>query len=412
MIGDVLIVDGRIAQIGSNLKSQVRMIEANGKWLFPAFCDPHVHFRTPGQTEKEDLESGCNAALAGGFTSVIQMPNTKPVVDTPALVHELTRDEPLELRVMAAVTKGIMSRDLTDLSSLLKAGAAGFSNDGQPIWTSELMASALEFSKKSGAKIADHAEYKSFHQNGPVRLGPVSKKLNVPGWDPSREWEMVERDIRIAHDTGGYLHICHVSTTRSVEAIRKAKSEGVNVTAEVTPHHLTLTSENVIEFGSNAKMNPPLGDELDRHALVEALSDGTLDCIATDHAPHTVDDKAKGIQDSPFGVTGLETSFPVCYTKLVKPGLITLNRLIDAISISPRRIFGLDRIGLFEGSRADMVLVDVDDNWNIDVRKFMSKGRNCPFDGMKVNGKILWTMYRGKLAYENPESKDGNTNAQ
>jgi dihydroorotase len=325
------------------------------------------------------------------------MPNTCPVVDSPDLVRELTRDHPIELRVMAAVTKGSCSKELNDLGPVVDAGAVGLSDDGQPVSDARFMRRALEFSALRGVPVASHCEDKSVGVQGSVRSGNVAEILDVSGWDPAREWAMVERDIALAEETGGHVHICHVSTARSVEAIRSAKSKGLNISAEVTPHHLTLTADAVLDIGANAKMNPPLGDPEDRDALVEALATGAIDCIATDHAPHTRKEKSQGLLRSPFGVIGLETSFAVCYTELVRSDRITLERLIDAMAIQPRRIFKLEGVALAEGSRADMVLVDLDREWTVDPEMFQSKGRNCPFAGRRVAGKVLWTMYRGIL---------------
>jgi dihydroorotase len=326
------------------------------------------------------------------------MPNTSPVIDTPDLVKFLTRDMPLELRVLPAVTKGLKSKELTDLQALLKAGAVGFTDDGMPVSDENLMRSALQFSKESNIPITQHAEDLTIGARGAVRSGPVAEKLGVPGWDPAREYSMVERDICLARETGGHLHVCHLSTRRSVELIRDAKARGIHVTCEVTPHHLTLTVDDVPHMGCNAKMNPPLGDFEDREALIEGLRDGTIDCIATDHAPHTRADKNKGLNEAAYGVIGLETAFPVCYTRLATEKRIGLGRLIDALSHRAREIYHLEKIGLFEGSRADLALIDLDSQWTIDSGAFMSKARNCPFDTWNVNGRVIWTMYRGIIS--------------
>ena len=397
--GDVLIAGGVIERVGGEISGEITAIDAGGRALFPAFCDPHVHFRTPGFTEKEDLNTGCRAALAGGFTSVIQMPNTKPAIDSPALVKDLTRAEPIELWVMGAVTRGLNSEDLTDFDSLVDAGAVGLTDDGKPVGDKRFMRAALEFSKTRGIPIASHAEDKSIGMQGAVRAGTISEVLAVPGWEAAREWAMVERDIALAQETGGKLHLCHLSSRKSVELVREAKSRGLDVTAEVTPHHLALVAESVLELGADAKMNPPLGELSDREALIQGLADGTIDCVATDHAPHTPKEKSLGLERAPFGVIGLETSFPVCFSNLVLTGRISLARLIDAMSVKPREIFGLrtGRVGLFEGSPADLVLVDLNREWTVDPQLFQSKGRNCPFRGMKLSGRIIWTMHKGRM---------------
>jgi len=402
VIGAIAVADGRIVGIGPDTVAEEHegAIDAGGCCLFPAFCDPHVHFRTPGETEKEDLESGSRAALAGGFTSVIQMPNTNPVVDTPELVRDLTRDDPIELRVLAAVTYGSQSRELTDFASLLDAGAVGFTDDGQPVSVPVFMKAALEFGCERDVPITSHAEEPTIGLRGIVRAGTIADSMGVPGWNPRRESAMVERDAVLARRTGGHVHIAHVSTRGAVEIIRKAKSGGIRVTAEVTPHHLSLTVSDVPDIGADAKMNPPLGTEDDRRALIEGLADGTIDCIATDHAPHTPREKSQKLERAPFGVIGLETSFAVAYTRLVRPGAIGLARLVDAMSRIPREIYHLEPVALKIGSRADLVLVDLEKSWTVEPGKFQSRARNCPFKGMELYGKVLWTMYRGRILWE------------
>lgn len=401
--GDVLIEGSLIKSIGENLSPDqggLEVIEAEGRHLFPAFCDPHVHFRTPGQTEKEDIESGSRAALAGGFTTVIQMPNTDPAVDKPEIVRDLTRDEPIELRVMGAITVGTRSRELVDMKPLLEAGAVGFTDDGEPVIEPVFMRAALKFSRKNGIPIASHAENPTIGLRGIIREGIISDTMDIPGWNAQRETTMVERDCDFANRLDAQLHICHVSVKQSLDIIRQAKDEGVEVTAEVTPHHLALTVEIVPDLLANAKMNPPLGTDEDRWALMEGFKDGTIDCIATDHAPHTPEEKLKDLEKAPYGVIGLETSFSVCYTELIKKGNLPLTRLIDGMVHKPRDIFHLERIGLFEGSRADLVLVDLDREWEVDPEKFESKAENCPFSYRRLYGKVLWTMYRGEIAWQ------------
>lgn len=400
--GSVLVKDGKISGVGPDVVpvGEMEIIEGEGKYLFPGFCDPHVHFRTPGQTEKEDVESGSRAALAGGFTTVIQMPNTVPVVDKPELIRELTADEPVELKVMGAVTYGSESRELTDFAALIDAGAVGLTDDGEAIAVPVFMKAALQFSEEKGIPVASHAEEPTFGLKGVVRPGLIADSLGVPGWNPGRESSMVERDIGLAVENGGHVHFCHVSVDQSVEFIRKAKQEKVDVTAEVTPHHLSLTVNDVPTLGADGKMNPPLGTEKDRDILIEALADGTIDCIATDHAPHTPEEKSRSLDRAPFGVIGLETSFSVVYTDLVKTGKVGLDRVVEAMSSVPRGIYNLEQVGLFKGSRADLVLVDFEKAWKVDPDKFESKARNCPFAGRELFGKVLLTMYRGKILWK------------
>lgn len=401
--GDVLIENGYISRIGEGLSADengVEEVDAGGKHLFPAFCDPHVHFRTPGQEEKEDLKSGSRAALAGGFTTVIQMPNTNPAVDTFEIVEMLTRDEPIELRVMGAITVGTKSRELVEMEPLFEAGAVGFTDDGEPVIEPVFMRAALDFGKQHGVPVASHAENPTIGLRGIIREGIISDTMGVPGWNAQRESTMIDRDCNLAGRIGAQLHIYHVSVKQSVDIIRQAKADGVNVTAEITPHHLALTVDIVPDLLANAKMNPPLGTDEDRWALIEGFKDGTIDCIATDHAPHTPEEKLRDLAKAPYGVIGLETSFGVCFTELVKKGNLPLSRLIDGMSIRPREIFKLEKIGLFEGSRADLVLVDLDREWVVDPDKFESKSQNCPFVYRNLYGKVLWTMYRGEIAWK------------
>lgn len=398
-LGSLLIVDGIVEEINPKSLNNCRIIDVQGNYLFPGFCDPHVHFRTPGQTHKEDLHSGSKAALAGGYTTVVQMPNTEPPLDQPDLVRKLTRSSPIELRVIAAVTNGCRGENISDWKSLTNSGAVGLSDDGRPVFNNDFIIQALLFSQKTGIPIASHCEDFSYGVQGPVRSGIIAEKLKLDGWDPHREWEMVRRHAAYASETGGHLHVCHVSTSQSVEIIRQAKRDGIRITSEVTPHHLLLTSDSVLERGADAKMNPPLGDDRDRNALMDAFREGVIDCIATDHAPHTIEEKSKGLVHAPYGVIGLETAFAVCYSKLVCQSLIPLERLIEALTDKPREIFGLERVGIFRGSRADLTCVDTKAEWIIEPERFYSKGRNCPFAGWKVRGRVNWTMYMGQIIF-------------
>jgi len=327
------------------------------------------------------------------------MPNTNPVIDTPELVRSITRNSPIDTYVLAAITEASGAKVMNDLKSLQEAGAPGFTDDGRPVTDPEFMKKALEFSAETGCMIASHSEDFSVGEFGAIRPGEIADELGVRGWAPERESNMVGRDCQLAIETGGHLQVCHISATQSVEFVRKAKSEGVNVTAEVTPHHLVLTVDAVIEFGTNAKMNPPLGIEKDRQVLIEALKDGTIDCVATDHAPHSPEEKFVDLGKAPYGVIGLETSFPVCYTHLVKTGRLSLSRLIEAMAIRPREIYSLPKIGIYEKSPADLTLADLENDYVIDQERFYSKSRNCPFAGETVLGKILMTFHNGIIQY-------------
>jgi len=400
-MGSVYIEDGKIVDVGGELEIEgVEVVDVGGKYIFPAFCDPHVHFRTPGQTHKEDLESGSRAALAGGFTSVIQMPNTNPTIDTAELVGQVTRDEPIELKVMGAVTFGLDGRELTEFQALKDAGAVSLTDDGQPVNEMVFMQAAVRFSAESGIPVASHAEDQSIGLSGVVRIGQMAESLGVPGWNPQREAMMVKRDCLLSKKLGGKVHICHVSVADSVEYLRTSREKGYEVTSEVTPHHLLLSVDDVGDLGENGKMNPPLGVEKDREVLLQALSDGVIDCIATDHAPHTPEEKSQGLMRSPFGVIGLETSFSVMFSEFVLKEKLGLDRLIDAMTSSPRRIFGLEPVGLVKGSGADLVIVDPDMKWTVDPEKFESKSRNCPFAGMELTGRVVKTIRKGEILWE------------
>jgi dihydroorotase len=356
--------------------------------VFPGFIDAHVHFRDPGQLEKETFETGCHAAIAGGFTTVIQMPNTSPPLSTPELVRKYTKNNPIKTRVMASITVNREGKELNYFQSLSDAGAIAFTDDGSPVIDDEIMARALELSKSLGKRIVSHAEEKTLSADGIIIEGDIAEKLGVKSINHKAESSMVKRDIELARKTGGLLHICHVSTRESVELIEKARKDGINITTEVTPHHLLLNHEAVLEKGSNAKMNPPLGYEDDRLALISALNRGIIDIIATDHAPHTPQEKSLGLEKAPFGVIGLETAFPVLYTKLVLDDFITLGTLIRCLTIAPARCFNLGGGFITAGSPADLVLIDLNDEFTIDPSKFRSKARNTPFDNMRVRGKI------------------------
>lgn len=400
-IGDILILDGKISSVGvvdSSIKPD-KIIDASNLCVFPGLIDVHVHFRDPGFTHKEDFKSGSSAALAGGFTSVIQMPNTNPPLSTAELVAEYTRNEPVRSYVAAAVTSDRAGKQINNLESLHKAGAAAFSDDGSPVHDDSIMADALVKSKQLGLRIMSHAENLELVRGGAIVRGAVADELGLAGIERDAESSMVERDIQLAALHQGLLHICHVSTKKSVELIRQAKSDGVNITAEVTPHHLLLNHKAVLQYGSNAKMNPPLAYEEDRQACINGLKDGTLDIIATDHAPHSKEEKSQSVSDAPFGIIGLETSFALMYTHLVKIGELTLTQLIERMSLHPSRIFNLPGGSITAGNPADLTIVDLNGEYTIDARKFHSKSANTPFDNWNVHGKIKWTIIDGEIRF-------------
>jgi dihydroorotase len=399
--GDILVLDGVIHSVGivdSTIKPD-KIIDASNLCVFPGLIDVHVHFRDPGFTHKEDFKSGSSAALAGGFTSAIQMPNTNPPLSTAELVSEYTRNEPVRSYVAAAVTSDRAGKQINDLETLYNAGAAAFSDDGSPVHDDSIMADALIKSKQLGLRIMSHAENLELVKGGAIVKGEVADELGLAGIERDAESSMVERDIQLAAKTQGLLHICHVSIKKSVELIRKAKSDGVNITAEVTPHHLLLNHKAVLKYGSNAKMNPPLAYEEDRLACVDGLKDGTLDIIATDHAPHSKEEKSQSVSDAPFGIIGLETSFALMYTHFVKTGELTLMQLIERMSLLPSRIFNLPGGSITAGNPADLTIVDLNGEYTIDAGKFHSKSANTPFGNWNVQGRVKWTIVDGEIRF-------------
>ncbi|HYE77263.1 MAG TPA: dihydroorotase, partial [bacterium] len=353
-------------------------------------------FRTPGQTHKETFWSGMRAALAGGFTQVVQMPNTTPVIDDPAIVRQQTVAEPVRCHVAAAVTEGSRQERVVDMAKLVQAGAVAFTDDGRPVRWEHNIREALAWGAELGVPVFEHAEVMELSQGHPIHAGWVAEQLGIAGQPSAAEYLMVERDAALAAATGGHIHICHLSTWESVEILREYQARGHRVTGEVTPHHLLLTEEAVLQWGTGAKMNPPLRSRRDRAALVEALLDGTIACIATDHAPHTPEEKDRLLADAPFGVIGLETAFPVLYTHLVREGVMALPDLVAAMADKPARLLGLEGGRLTPGSPADLTLVDLDAAWVVDADDFESRSRNCPFIGWRLFGQVRRTMVGGK----------------
>jgi dihydroorotase len=399
--GDILIENAKFSQVGSVDSGIVpdREIDATGLHAFPGFIDCHVHFRDPGQTHKEDFESGSKAALAGGYTSVIQMPNTSPPLSTPELVEEYTRIEPIHSYVAASVTRDRMGIHLNDFDALINAGAVAFTDDGSPIADEDIMREALMKSSQIGYKIMAHSENPELSWGGCIIEGDIAESLGVKGISRDAESSMVQRDIELTQNFWGYLHVCHVSTKKSVDLIREAKEDGVNVTCEVTPHHLLLNHETVLKWGADAKMNPPLAYEDDRIACVEGFLDGTLDIVVTDHAPHSIEEKAQGIEKAPFGVVGLETSFPLLYTWFVLSEKMCLIDLVDRMSYRPARLFNLPGGKLSPGEPADLVLYNLDFNYTINPSVFNSKSHNTPFRDWTVNGKPVFVIVDGRVRF-------------
>ncbi len=401
-ITDIIIINGTIDSIGSLPEDwDGQVIVADGWLVAPGLFDMHVHLREPGYEYKETVQSGGIAAAVGGFTGVACMPNTNPAIDNPSIV-QFVRDQaaglPVDVHPIPSVTRGRTGESLVDFSELVKAGATAFSDDGSPVDSASLMRRALEYVRMSDSVIIEHCEDCSLSGKGVMDEGEVSTRLGLPGWPSIAEDIALERNIRLAEFTGGRLHAAHVSTAASAELIRQAKARGVQITAEVTPHHLTLDSSLLKSFDSNYKVNPPLRTVEDVEALIEALADGTIDAIATDHAPHSRHEKEVELIHAPFGMLGLETALGVLLTKLVSTGRIGLDRLIDALSIAPRRILKLPQAKIESGMNANLTLINPNEKWTVDREHMVSKSKNTPFHGWELTGKVKGIVNR-KIAW-------------
>lgn len=367
----------------------------NNIYVFPAFCDVHVHFREPGFFYKETVRTGSLSAARGGYTDVCTMPNLKPVPDSieniKLQLDIIEKTAAIRVHPYAAITKGEMGQELVDFEALAPYCIA-FSDDGRGVQSEAMMRSAMLKAKKLNKIIAAHCEDNSLLDGGYIHKGEYAAKHGHKGISSESEWRQIERDLKLAKETGCKYHICHISTAESVELIRKAKAEGVDVTCETGPHYLVLSDKDLEEDG-RFKMNPPLRSERDRLALIEGIKDGTIDMIATDHAPHSQDEKSRGLQKSLMGVVGLETAFPVLYTYLVKEGIITLERLIELMAVNPRRRFGIEETD-------DVCVFALDSEYTVDPNKFMTMGRSTPFAGMRVFGKNLITVCGGKTVWQ------------
>lgn len=402
---DLLIAEGRVRQIARSIAGGGRVISAKGLWVVPGLIDMHVHLREPGRCDKEDIESGARAAVAGGFSAVASMANGDIPVDNEAAVgYVLARAREVGLcRVhpIGAVTRGLRGEELAEMALMAQAGAMAFSDDGMPVMSSRVMRRALEYSKMLRRPIISHCEDAALTKpDGVMNEGPAALRLGLKGMPGVAEEIMATRDIALARHTGGRLHIAHVSDLHTVEAIRRAKREGVRVTCEVTPHHLAVTDEALAGYSGRFKMNPPLRSGADVDAMIDALADGTIDAIASDHAPHTVDEKEDEITRVPFGVVGLETTLGVILTRLAHEGRVPVPRLIAAMTLAPARILGVNRGTLAPGADADLTLIDPDATWICDPREFASKARATPFEGWKMRGRAVMTLVGGRIVFE------------
>jgi dihydroorotase len=402
---DVRIDDGVIAALGDDVETnEHRVVDAAGLVLAPAFVDPHVHLRTPGREDEETIASGTEAAAAGGYCAILAMPNTDPVVDTAAtlgsLVESARRDAVVSVGFLAAITRGQQGEQLTDMGELADLGAVAFSDDGVPVSSAGLMRRALQYASTTGRPLALHCEESSLTRGAHVHDGLVAAELGIGGYPSIGESVMVERDLALAAHEEQPLHLLHLSAAESVAALRRAREHGVRATGEVTPHHLVLTDEAVRTLDPNVKMNPPLRAESDRAALIDALRDGTIEAIATDHAPHARHEKDVPFEAAPFGVTGLETAFAVLYTELVEPGIITLPTLLERMSAGPARIFGLRRPRIATGERANVVLIDPNGTTRVTENGFKSRSVNSWLLGRALRSRIAMTVATGALVHE------------
>ena len=402
---DLLVENGRISAVAGNFLSRGRtVIDLNDCYVFPGFADVHVHLREPGFSYKETVATGTAAAARGGYTVVGAMPNLNPVPDSPTHLSEqlaiIGRDARIRVIPYGAITVGQKGEEAADMAGMASRVIA-FSDDGRGVQSEDMMRSAMVQAKALGKIIAAHCEDNSLLDGGYIHKGVYAAAHGHRGICSESEWKPIERDLKLAAETGCAYHVCHISTKESVDLIRKAKAAGVNVTCETGPHYLTLCDEDLQEDG-RFKMNPPLRSRADREALIEGVIDGTVDMIATDHAPHSAEEKGKGLEKSAMGVVGLECAFPVLYTKLVKPGIITLEKLIQMMSTAPRRRFQLG-CELEIGAPADFTVFDLNREYIIDPAEFLSMGKATPFAGEKVSGRCLRTVYGGKTVWEETE---------
>ena len=402
-VADLRISDGKIAEIAENLEAYEgeEIIDASGKCVAPGLIDGHVHFRDPGFTYKEDIHTGALSAAAGGFTTVICMANTKPVVDnveTLKYVLDTGKNEKINVLQAGAVSVGFKGEEMTDFEELLANGATGLTDDGIPLKDENFVRRAMERAKELDVVLSFHEEDPAFITNNGVNRGKASEYFGIGGSPEDAEISLVKRDCELAKEIGAKINVQHISSGKAVDLVRQAKAAGANVYAEATPHHFTLTEEACIKHGTLAKMNPPLRTEEDRLAIIKGLQDGTIDMIATDHAPHSAEEKAKPITDAPSGIIGLETSLALGITSLVKPGHLSLVELIKKMSLNPAVIYGLDKGTLNIGKDADLVIFDTEKCWT--PERYYSKATNTPFTGAELTGEVVMTICGGEIAFK------------
>ena len=421
-VADVRIENDEIAEIGKNLKAKKtdRVIQAKGYYVMPGFIDMHVHFRDPGFEQKEDIYTGMAAAAHGGYITVLTMPNTKPVVDNADVVNyvhtKAASGHCIHVMQVGAVTKGQQGKELADIKGMVEAGIPAISEDGKSVMNAEVYREGMLEAAKYGIPVLAHCEDINMVNGGVMNADAKAKELDMPGITNSVEDVIIARDIVLSKETGAQLHLCHCSTADSVKMVKLAKEEGLKVSAEVCPHHFTLTSDDIKKFvpqiengiliphetdaDTNYKMNPPLRTGKDVEALKEGLRDGIMDVISTDHAPHTFDDKNTSMKKAPFGIVGLETAACLTYSELVLGGYLTPMQMAEKMSYNPARIIGIDKGDIQPGKKADVVLFDPNETYRIDKNTFASKGRNTPFDGREVTGRVKLTICDGNIVYE------------
>jgi dihydroorotase len=404
---DILLKDGVVAEVAPRGKLRDKgddTFDARGLIVAPGFIDIHVHLREPGQTVKETIATGTAAAAAGGFTSVCAMPNTNPVNDLPAItrwMQDPERGARVNVFPIAAATVGSMGEQLTDYTMLKRAGAVAVTDDGKPILPDKIMREALLAAARVGLPVIQHAEDTRMTKGAAMHQGPTAFRLGLRGWSAEAESSLVERDIHLAAETKGHYHVAHLSAAAALKAVRRAKREHVHVTCEVTPHHFALIDEDVGEYNTNFKMNPPLRSREDRDALLAGLADGTVDCVATDHAPHPQNEKNAEFDQAPFGITGLETALGLCVSILHVQEKIPMRRIIELLSTNPARVMGLVHRGtLTVGSHADVTIFDPSKKWSYRADDSQSKSKNSPFDGWKLQGKVVATVVGGKIIFK------------